>query len=128
MDVYLLTLKDNLHLLSLKDNTFIFIIFERLDPFFFRFLKSLSSHMACGILVLQLGLKPVFQQWKYGVLTTRPPAKFQCTFIFTCGLLGPYMFGDNLQECVITKRLNQKESPISRSVSFTNEEMMELRG
>ena len=109
MDVYLLSFKGQIHS-------------------FFQFLKFLSSHMACGILVLHLGLKPVFQHWKRGVLTTGPPGKSQCTCVFTCGLLGPYMFGHNLQKCVITKWLNWKEKPISQSVSFTNKEMIELRG
>ena len=37
--------------------------------------------MACGILVPQVGMEPVFLPWRYGILTSGPPGKsFKKTF------------------------------------------------
>ena len=53
--------------------------------FFFSWLR----HLACRILVPQGGTEPGLQQWKPGILTTRPPGNSQQVYYTTKNLRKP---------------------------------------
>ena len=64
---------------------FLGLDYFRNNDFFFSWL----CHLACRILVPQGGTEPGLQQWKPGILTTRPPGNSQQVYYTTKNLRKP---------------------------------------